>query len=63
MYNLLPNTFKPNYFSKSLKVILLQDYSEGKKSPQRKLISNLISKFTMFMPFPRLHSKTREIRE
>lgn len=32
MYNLLPNTLKPNYFSKSLKVILLQDYSEGKKA-------------------------------
>lgn len=32
MYNLLPNIFKPNYFSKSLKVILLQDYSKGKKA-------------------------------
>lgn len=41
--------WKSNYFSKSLKVILSQDYSMRGKSPERKLISNLISKFTMFM--------------
>lgn len=56
---------KPNNFSKSPKVISLQDYSEWgkKKSSLRNLISNLISKFTMFMPFPRLHSKTQNQRK
>lgn len=54
---------KPNYFSKSLKVILLQDYSMGGKSPQRKVNFKSNFKIHNVYAFPRSHSKTCEIRE